>query len=341
MKVLVVAILIFAAMSLMCTKSTEPDNTAPSEPGTPTPANGAADQPLIVVLSWTGGDPDGDPLRFDVYFGVNSSPPLVSSDQAGRNYAPDTLDYNTQYYWRVVAKDDHDHETEGAPWSFTTGNTPLPPVNISIQSDSEGDGVIIGWDKTANIDSLLLVLPDSTVVALNADDTTYADDAPAQTGMYTLYAVHGGNLSSPATATSAPFASTSDVLLYRTQDGPGGYGWYVESGEGEAYYLDGANTSMVDFYFAEDTLTLMWYLRSGDQPPYNGDKSTDILDMGTTSFFTAPLGGYGSEELVVVGDYYAMHVEGDYYAKVYVVSTDSLTMTFRYWFQILQSLRIF
>ncbi len=338
MKKSVFIILIFAILALNCTKSTEPDNSAPYEPGSPSPSNSATDQPLSVVLQWSGGDPDSDPVRYDVYFGANSSPPLVSSNQTGRNYTPNTLDYNTPYYWRIVAEDDHDHSTEGSTWSFTTGDTPLTPTNITIEADTEGDGVVMSWDAMSNIDSFALVMPDSVVVGVNANDTMYADDTPSQTGTYTLYAVFGTTVSSPATVSSSPFASISDVTLY-TIDGPGGYGWDTVSGEGAAYFLDGGQMSVVDFYLAEDTLML--YLRSCDQPPYNGNKSTDMQDMGMTSFFIAPLAGYSSEEPVVAGDYYAMRVEGDYYAKVFVVSSDSTTMTFGYWFQTMQSLRLF
>jgi hypothetical protein len=338
MKFLIAALLVFSVFALMCTKSTEPENSAPYEPGNPTPSNGATGQPLNVVLLWSGGDPDSDPVCYDVYFGPNSSPPLISSNQTGRNYTPSALGYSTDYYWRIVAEDDHDHSTEGSIWSFTTGNTPVTPSNLALRSDAEGDGVVITWDMMSNIDSLILVPPDSAVVTLNADDTIYTDDTPLQTGSYALYAIHAGNLSAPATVSSSAFASISDVTLDALQ-GPGGYGWDITSGEGEALPLNSGNTSIIDFYLPEDTLTL--YLRSCDQPPFNGNKRTDIQNMGTSSFFTAPLAGYTSEELAVVGDYYAMRVEGDYYAKVYVVDSDSTTITFRYWFQTLQSLRIF
>jgi hypothetical protein len=337
MKPFIVVMLICSAFALTCTKSTEPDNSAPYEPGSPSPAQGATDQPLQVVLQWSGGDPDSDPVHYDVYFGASSPPPLVSSNQTGRNYTPNVLDYTTQYYWRIVAEDDHDHSTESNTWHFTTGETPPTPTSVSIRADGEGDGVVIRWDAMSNIDGFSLETPDSTVT-LNGDDTTYTDDAPSQTGTYTLYSMHGTTMSSPATVTSTPISSPSDVTVY-TMDGPGGYGWDINTGEGEAYFLDGGHTSVVDFYLAEDTVTI--YLRSCDQPPYNGDKTTDILDTGTTSFFIAPSAGYGTDAPVVTGDYYAMRVQGGYYAKVFMTSSDSTSATFNCWFQVVQSLRIF
>ncbi|TKJ44228.1 hypothetical protein CEE36_00350 [candidate division TA06 bacterium B3_TA06] len=95
-------------------------NQPPSAPGNPSPANGATDQPLDVNLSWTGGDPDGDPVTYDVYFGTSSSPSLVASDRTTTNYDPGSLEYNTTYYWKIVAKDDKGATTTGDVWQFTT-----------------------------------------------------------------------------------------------------------------------------------------------------------------------------------------------------------------------------
>ena len=56
----------------------DPDNNPPTKPGTPTPIDNATDQPTDTTLSWECSDPDGDTLKYDVYFGDNSNPSLVS-----------------------------------------------------------------------------------------------------------------------------------------------------------------------------------------------------------------------------------------------------------------------
>ena len=64
--------------------------------------------------------------------------------------------------------------------------------------------------------------------------------------------------------------------------------------------------------------------------------------MGASDFSEAPTTGYYNTEGVVAANYYAFAVQGDYYAKVYVVSaTGGADATFSYWFQTIQSLRIF
>jgi len=335
---LIIAIL---AMLAGCTKkTTEPENSAPYVPGNPIPSNGAVDQALDVDLSWTCGDPDGDPVRYDIYFGTSSPPSVVSNNQFEWSYDPGILDFSTQYYWKIVAKDNHDHISEGNVWNFTTGQTPPTPLNLSIVADTEGDGVTISWDQIDIVDGYDVIIPDGDTISLNYDETSYTDDSPVSTGTYTVYSVYGTQLSDPAEISSVPYVSQSNILLsiYEFYEGSG-FGWDPQTGIGTVYSCDNVNKSVVDFYLYSDSLTFDFY--SADEPPYNGDKTTDMLNMGNSNFFTVPSTGYNRTEYVFSGDYYAMRVQGDYYAKVYIVSTDSVSATFNYEFQTIKSLRIF
>ncbi|RLF78975.1 hypothetical protein DRN32_05900, partial [Thermococci archaeon] len=102
-------------------------NAPPDAPSDPTPANDAADQDLFVDLSWSAGDPDSDPLTFDVYFEAGDSSPdvKVSDGQTGTTYDPGSLSTGTTYYWKVVAYDSHAGVTSGPVWHFTTMDTSL------------------------------------------------------------------------------------------------------------------------------------------------------------------------------------------------------------------------
>jgi hypothetical protein len=114
-------------------------NNPPYTPSNPSPSNGATKQSIDVDLGWTGGDPDGDPVTYDVYFGTSSSPPLVSPGQASTTYDPGTLSYNTKYYWKIVSKDNRGGQTTGPVWNFTTGAQPNnPPYTPSNPSPSNG-----------------------------------------------------------------------------------------------------------------------------------------------------------------------------------------------------------
>jgi len=109
------------------------ENTAPYEPSAPYPTNGSIDIPITVVVNWTGGDPDPDDIvPYDVYFGTNSSPALVENNISDTSYAPGTLEYETTYYWQIVAWDNIGQSTESPLWEFTTRTQNIPPtVNIT------------------------------------------------------------------------------------------------------------------------------------------------------------------------------------------------------------------
>src|SRR5688572_21655277 len=122
-------------------------NLPPNVPSSPNPAHNSANQPTTLTLRWTGSDPDVDPLNYDVYFGTTSPPPLVATQLTTAELARTNLAFNTQHYWRVVARDPLNHETSSAEWTFFTrisNSAPTVPIigapanlatNVSINQD--------------------------------------------------------------------------------------------------------------------------------------------------------------------------------------------------------------
>ena len=106
--------------SVRCIQSNQTPNEPPATPSNPTPQNGSTGQLLESSLQWTCTDPDGDPLTYDVYFGSQANPPLTASGISENIFTPGTLDYFTQYFWKIVAHDDHGNSKEGPVWNFTT-----------------------------------------------------------------------------------------------------------------------------------------------------------------------------------------------------------------------------
>ena len=115
-------------------------NHPPYQPSNPNPANGSTSVNINVDLSWTGGDPDGDPVTYDVYFGTNSTPPEVVSNQTATTYDPGIMDYNTTYYWQIIAWDNHSAFNESPLWEFTTESAPEnnPPYEPSNPNPEDG-----------------------------------------------------------------------------------------------------------------------------------------------------------------------------------------------------------
>ena len=137
------------------------ENNPPYEPSNPYPANESINVSINITLNWTGGDPDGDPVTYDVYFGTTSPPPKIVSNQTTNNYDPQTMNYSTTYYWKIIAWDNQSASTEGPIWTFTTEQQPNQPpyepsnpypanesINVSINitlnwtgGDPDGDPV--------------------------------------------------------------------------------------------------------------------------------------------------------------------------------------------------------
>ncbi len=88
---------------------------APSTPSNPTPTNGAIGISIDTDLDWTDCT---NATSYDVYFNTNS-PPLKVGTVTSSFYDLGTLNYNTIYYWKIVAKNDCG-ETSGPEWNFKT-----------------------------------------------------------------------------------------------------------------------------------------------------------------------------------------------------------------------------
>jgi hypothetical protein len=100
-------------------------NQPPYQPSNPDPYDGESNVDGDHDLSWTGGDPDPeDTVTYDVYFGDTSPPPQVSWNQTDSTYEPGTMEYETQYFWKIVAWDNHGASSTGPLWSFTTEEEP-------------------------------------------------------------------------------------------------------------------------------------------------------------------------------------------------------------------------
>jgi hypothetical protein len=127
-------------------------NNPPNTPSDPDPEDGATDVEIDVILSWTGGDPDGDEVTYDIYFGDSSPPPKVKSNKTKPNYnPPDELDFDTTYYWKIVSWDEFNYSTSGPIWSFTTEENKAPyepsdpdpedgATDVSIEADLSWTG---------------------------------------------------------------------------------------------------------------------------------------------------------------------------------------------------------
>jgi len=133
----------------------EGTNSPPNIPSNPDPQNGSTGVDINTDLSWSGGDPDGDLVTYDVYFGTDTNPPLMAEDIVETYYDPGILNCNATYYWKIIAKDNCSASTEGPIWEFTTEEYELDlsftikgglGANVEITNNNIEDAEDIEWE---------------------------------------------------------------------------------------------------------------------------------------------------------------------------------------------------
>ena len=131
------------------------NNQPPRIPSNPLPNDNTFNVDPETTLSWSGGDPDsGDTVTYDIYFGKTSNPPLVASNYLSLSYDPGILDYNSVYYWKIVARDSNGASTEGPIWEFTT-------------KDSDGGNQIVSQEPSSKTSSVKLFYMSQKILNVN------------------------------------------------------------------------------------------------------------------------------------------------------------------------------
>ena len=207
-------------------------NNPPYPPSNPSPANGALNQPVNLTLTWSCTDPDGDPLTYDVYFGTNNNPPLVSGNQSSTSYNPGQLDSNTIYYWKIVAKDNQGATTSGPVWHFSTeatgGGDVTPPELIGVQT-VESDQVVLDFSEPlaeSQVNNLSNYIISEQIQVLNAELSANQQRISLTTDQHVInhiYTIEIHNLTDLAGNVISPQANS---MFYKKLDL--GYSGYLE-----------------------------------------------------------------------------------------------------------------
>jgi hypothetical protein len=95
-------------------------NHIPLTPELVSPAHNSTSNEATVTLEWTSSDQGNDPLTFDIYLGTNNPPTTKVGDNKSETTLSVNLNTATDYFWRVVAKDDKGGQAIGQVWSFKT-----------------------------------------------------------------------------------------------------------------------------------------------------------------------------------------------------------------------------
>jgi len=176
------------------------------------PSNGAVDIRQTTALTWSSGEAAAS---HDIYFGTDgetvknadtSSPEYKGNQNLGdETYDPDTLEWDTTYYWRVDEIQDGGAIQTGNLWSFTTANflivDDFESYNDLNEDEPGSNRIYLAW-----IDGF-----DNP--ATNGSIVGYANPSFAEQTI-----VHGGNQSMPFTYDNAVGKSEATLTLTETRD---------------------------------------------------------------------------------------------------------------------------
>lgn len=95
-------------------------NNLPFAPENVNPSPYSEVNSTTVLLEWTSSDEGNDPLIYDVYLGTNNPPTTKVGDNQNETTLSVNLNVSTDYFWKVVVKDDKGGQTIGQVWSFKT-----------------------------------------------------------------------------------------------------------------------------------------------------------------------------------------------------------------------------
>lgn len=115
-----------------------PNSSEPLAPTLLEPANGSWAL-NDAMLRWTSTLGGSDANTYDVYFGTDSNPPLVSEDQVANFYEP-TLEDGHTYYWKVVARNEIGDSPATDIYSFRT-----PGMDNLVESFEDTVFPPLGW----------------------------------------------------------------------------------------------------------------------------------------------------------------------------------------------------
>ncbi|MDP8206412.1 MAG: SUMF1/EgtB/PvdO family nonheme iron enzyme [Candidatus Electryonea clarkiae] len=81
------------------------DNVSPLPATLAEPGIGTENIPVVTDLAWSCLDPNGDPLNYSIYLGLQNNPPLIASNISDTTFSVKMLQLGEIYYWKIEADD--------------------------------------------------------------------------------------------------------------------------------------------------------------------------------------------------------------------------------------------
>ncbi|OQW90335.1 MAG: hypothetical protein BWK78_07260, partial [Thiotrichaceae bacterium IS1] len=251
------------------------ENNPPYAPVEPTPEDLSENQATEQTLSWewegksegSNPDPDNDEVTYNVYVGtkksdfypLNAATPCPNVSSSILNCFQTGLDYDTKYYWQVVAKDAGDSTNKGLLWEFNTGGTKELEANFEVNI-SEGFAPLTVYFTDKSIGNGLTWLWDFGVLKLGGGSTeneTSTDQNPS----FPYNAVDDYTVT--LTVTDVDGNKSTKTMLIKVKEltpvslivRPGVDNMNLEWSAQEIGYVPSPNDAVIQFYRSADGTT--------------------------------------------------------------------------------------
>ncbi|MEM9931422.1 MAG: carboxypeptidase-like regulatory domain-containing protein, partial [Bacteroidota bacterium] len=126
---------------------TKLENQSPNTPTLVSPQNEATNVPRTLTLTWQGTDPDQDSLHYEVRLFTSQAAlrqSVVAQEITDTTLMVKDLQFNTTYFWQVIATDPEGLNSQSEVASFTT--LPVPNLRFAWVSDTSGNAEIYASD---------------------------------------------------------------------------------------------------------------------------------------------------------------------------------------------------
>jgi len=134
------------------------ERDSPTQPAPVFPKNASKDNYRALMLHWTESEcPSGDPIYYDLYCGTSTvleEEHVLGEGFAQNSYSLSGLQSDSQYFWKVVAKNVRE-ETESPVFSFWTGDEENedPPATPSSPSPADRavglpENPLLSWESS-------------------------------------------------------------------------------------------------------------------------------------------------------------------------------------------------
>ena len=105
-----------------------------------------------LILSWAASSTGATPTSYEVYFGTDSSALTLATTTTATSYTASSLEYDTNYFWKVVPYNLNSYPTDCSTSSFTTQSEPTCFVVNQLSASVVSTQATITFNDTNETD---------------------------------------------------------------------------------------------------------------------------------------------------------------------------------------------